>query len=134
MKMFKRYFMVLFVLVGVAVLGSSVEALVQDGLVAYWSFDAGDTSDQIGGREVTVVGSPETVEGPVGDAVRFKEGDHLSFSSKEFPTGDVSVTWSAWFQREVSDGGGIQYIVTYGLWSYCGKAFGVGLVVAMQCL
>jgi hypothetical protein len=123
--MFKRYFMVLFVLLGVAVLGSSVEALVQDGLVAYWSFDAGDTSDLIGGREITVVGAPETVEGAVGDALKFAGAESVSFSSEGFPTGNVSVTWSAWVQREVSSGS-VEYIASYGLWDCCGQAFGVG--------
>ena len=126
--MFNKCIMMFFVLVGIAAFALIAEAqVVQDGLVSYWSFEGGDVSDQVGDNDGTINGDPEMVAGKIGDALKFdKDGDNVTFPTNGVPTGNSPMTWSAWFKREVTDAGGVQYIATFGFPHCCGRFFGIG--------
>ena len=126
--MLNKSIMLFFVMVGLAAFAFIAEAqVVQDGLVSYWSFEGGDVSDQVGDNDGTINGDPEVVAGKIGDALKFdKDGDNVTFPTNGVPTGNSPMSWSAWFKREVSDGGGVQYIATYGFPHCCGRFFGIG--------
>jgi len=125
--MFKSFALV-FVVIMIVVFAYTAETqVVTDGLVSYWSFEGGDVTDQVGDNDGTIVGDPEVVAGQVGDALRLDgQGDAVTFPTNGFPTGNAAMTWSAWFQREVSDRGASQLIVTYGPWTGPGLCFGLG--------
>ncbi len=126
--MLNKSIMLFFVIAGFVAFACISEAqVVQDGLVSYWSFDGGDVSDQVGDNDGTINGDPEVVAGKIGDALKFdKDGDNVTFPTNGVPTGNSPMTWSAWFKREVSDAGGVQYIATFGVPQCCGIFFGIG--------
>lgn len=125
--MFNKSIMLFFVVVGVAACTFVAEAqVVQDGLVSYWSFEGGDVSDRIGDNDGTINGDPEVVAGNIGDALKFDGDDSVTFPATGVPTGNSPVSWSAWFKREVTDAGAVQYIATYGIAGCCGQFFGIG--------
>ncbi len=124
--MFKSIAVLFVVVVAVAFAITAGAQVVTDGLVSYWSFEDGDVSDQVGTNDGTVVGDPETVAGHVGaNAMKFDGDDAITFPMDGFPTGNEPRTFSAWFKREVSDGGASQYIAAYGTWDGKGNGFGV---------
>ena len=47
-------------------------------------------------------------------ALKFDGNDNVTFPTNGVPTGNSPMSWSAWFKREVTDGGGVQYIATFG--------------------
>jgi hypothetical protein len=125
--MLNKSIMLFFVMVGLAAFAFVAEAqVVQDGLVSYWSFEGGDVADRVGDNNGTIVGDPEVVAGKIGDALKFDGDDTVTFPTTGVPTGNSPMSWSAWFKREVSDGGGVQYIATYGFPHCCGRFFGIG--------
>ena len=126
--MFNKSIILFFVVVGVATFAYTAEAqVVRDGLVSYWSFEGGDVADMVGDNNGTIQGDPEMVPGRIGDALKFDgQGDSVTFPAVGVPTGNSPVTWSAWFKREVTDGGAVQYIATYGIAGCCGQYFGIG--------
>lgn len=125
--MFNKSIMPFFVVVGIAACAFVAEAqVVQDGLVSYWSFEGGDVSDRIGDNHGTINGDPEVVAGNIGDALKFDGNDNVTFPTNGVPTGNSPMSWSAWFKREVTDAGGVQYIATFGFPHCCGRFFGIG--------
>ncbi len=126
--MFNKSIMVFFVVVGVATFAYTAEAqVVRDGLVSYWSFEGGDVTDMVGDNNGTIQGDPQMVPGRIGDALKFDgQGDSVTFPGVGVPTGNSPMSWSAWFKREVTDGGAVQYIATYGFPHCCGRFFGIG--------
>lgn len=80
---------------------------VQDGLAAYWSFDAdtieGDTvKDVWGDHHGTIFGAPEIVGGKVGQAMKFDgEADYIEVpDSDEFKISGKAVSVEAWIKIE----------------------------------
>jgi hypothetical protein len=126
--MLNKSIMLFFVMVGLAAFAFVAEAqVVQDGLVSYWSFEGGDVTDRVGDNNGTIVGDPEVVAGKIGDALKFDGDDTVTFPTTGVPTGNSPMSWSAWFKRdEVTDGGAVQYIATYGIAGCCGQFFGIG--------
>ena len=126
--MFNKSIILFFVVVGVATFAYTAEAqVVRDGLVSYWSFEGGDVADTVGDNNGTIQGDPQIVPGRIGDALKFNgQGDSVTFPGVGVPTGNSPMSWSAWFKREVTDGGAVQYIATYGFPHCCGKFFGIG--------
>ena len=125
--MFNKSIMPFFIVVGIAACAFAAEAqVVQDGLVSYWSFEGGDVSDRIGDNDGTINGDPEVVAGNIGDALKFDGNDNVTFPTNGVPTGNSPMSWSAWFKREVTYGGGVQYIATFGFPHCCGRFFGIG--------
>jgi len=107
--------------------------IVRDGLVSYWPLDEivnGTVKDIAGKNDGTVEGEPELVEGKYGKALMFHGSpDVVTFGTEGFPTGADPMTLSAWFMREQSDAGGVQYIFGFGNWPIGETAtrnFGVG--------
>jgi hypothetical protein len=75
-------------------------------LVAYWPFD-GDPNDIVGGRQPNDETGIEYVDGKVGQAARFEEGDYIQVpddSGLEVIGG--SFTISLWVQTDSTDRGG----------------------------
>ncbi len=126
--MFNKSIILFFVVVGVATFAYTAEAqVVRDGLVSYWSFEGGDVADMVGDNNGTIQGDPQIVPGRIGDALKFDgQGDSVTFPGVGVPTGNSPMSWSAWFKREVTDGGAVQYIATYGFPHCCGRFFGIG--------
>jgi len=71
---------------------SRAQATLTDGLIAYWSFDNCDATDDSGyGRHGTIMGTPECVDGARGKALSFQgegfisdAGDHVLIPMIDF--------------------------------------------------
>jgi hypothetical protein len=124
----KNIAVVLFmVTISVVAFHTAAAQIVEDGLVSYWHLDDLDVKDAVGPNDGEVIGKPKLVDGKYGKALSFNgQVDSVSFDNKGFPTENSAVTWSAWFYREVSDAGAVQYIATYGIAGCCGQFFGIG--------
>ena len=105
--------------------------VVTDGLVSYWPLDEikGDiVKDVVGDNDGTVEGNPKIVEGKCDKALKFDGvSDYVSISTNNFPTGKSAMTWSAWFYRDKSTEGTVQYIAVFGDGGSAGGSFGVGV-------
>lgn len=86
-----------------AFVASAWAQVVEDGLVGYWSFDAGKVSgktvkDGTGNNDAQIVGAVPLVTGIIGDAVEF-DGNEANFVSVDNPASfdfNLSFSWSAW--------------------------------------
>jgi hypothetical protein len=86
--------------------------LVEDGLIGYWSFDAGRVTgktvkDGTGNNDAQIMGSVPLVGGIVGDAAEF-DGAVENFVSVDNPESfdfNLSFSWSAWINTV--DGGSV---------------------------
>ena len=85
--------------------------VVEDGLIAYWTFDEADIGDTakdiIGGHDGTIFGAPETIEGKVNEALKFNGS--TDYIEAEIPDGLLAegTTFELWFQQEAPAGWGI---------------------------
>jgi hypothetical protein len=100
--MLRKTFICILALAFIGLVNMAEAQLVEDGLVAYWSFDEikGDTVvDVVGDNDGTMVGKPKVVDGKVGKALEFGgAGDFVDIpgtKSLEF-NGKTEVTVSAW--------------------------------------
>jgi hypothetical protein len=127
--MFNKNIVVILFVVSISMVAFHTAAaqIVEDGLVSYWHLDNLDVKDAVGPNDGDVIGRPKLVDGKYGKALSFNgQVDSVSFDNKGFPTGNSAMTWSAWFYREVSDAGAVQYIATSGIAACCGQFFGIG--------
>lgn len=127
--MFNKNIAVSLIVASIAVVACHTAAaqIVEDGLVSYWHLDDLDVKDAVGKNDGEVIGKPKLVDGKYGKALEFNgQTDSVTFDNEGFPTENSAMTWSAWFKREVGDGGAVQYIATYGIAGCCGQFFGIG--------
>jgi hypothetical protein len=87
--------------------------VVEDGLVAYWSFDRADKQgeDIFGGHDGRIVGNPKTVPGKVNKALELNgTGDWIE---AEIPDGVLAegATLEVWFQQETAAGFGVMLLI-----------------------
>lgn len=124
----KNFALILIVMsVAVVVCHTATAQIVEEGLVSYWHLDNLDVKDEVGPNDGKLVGKPKLVDGKFGKALSFNgQTDSVTFETKGFPIENSPMTWSAWFLREVSDAGAVQYIATYGIAGCCGQFFGIG--------
>ena len=76
--------------------------VVTDGLVSYYTLDkndiAGDTvKDLVGGKDGTIVGEPESIEGHLGDALNFGGKPDCVELPILFNIGEKPASYEAWF-------------------------------------
>ena len=107
-----------FALLCTFILISGVEAqVVTDGLVSYYTLDqndiVGDTvKDLIGGKDGTIVGEPEPIEGHLGDALNFGGKPDCVELPILFNIGEKPASYEAWFLKTPNSRIGWQYILT----------------------
>lgn len=108
----------IFILMGLATFSWQVEAagVIQDGLLSYWFFDEatieGDTVlDLVGGRDATMNGDPEIVEGRYGDALHYDGNDYLQYDPAGLPIENEERTMCAWVYPE---GSGVRAVLEWG--------------------
>ena len=80
---------------GVTIRGAVDREILADDLVAYWPFE-GNANDQSGnGRNGSLRGSPEFVNGEVGQALNFDgDSDYVIINSfSDFPSDEISVSF-----------------------------------------
>ena len=92
----KYFFVILFAFL--IMLPSFAMADLNDGLVAYYSFNNCDATDDSGnGLDGTIYGNPECVDGVVGKALEFDGvDDYIDFDATSMPSGASERTISAW--------------------------------------
>jgi len=74
---------------------------LNDGLVAYWSFDNCSAVDDSGnGRDGEIYGNPECVDGIKGKALSFKGAIDENVKIENFPEIRRSITLSAWIKTD----------------------------------
>ncbi len=95
-----------------------VEAqVVTDGLVSYYTLDkndiVGDTvKDLVGGKDGTIVGEPESIEGHLGEALNFGGKPDCVELPILFNIGEKPASYEAWFLKTPNSRIGWQYILT----------------------
>ena len=93
---------VIFVLTAIVWLADGVNGqIVEEGLIAHWTLDAsdieGETAKDISGEnDGAITGGPETVEGKIGDAMKFDGVDDRVAITDEFMEGFEAFTVEAW--------------------------------------
>ena len=107
----------IFAVIGLTTFTWQVKAagVITDGLLSYWSFDEatinGDTvKDIVGGRDATINGDPEIVEGIFGEALHFSN-DYLEYDPTGLPIGKEERTMCAWVKPE---GAGVRAVLEWG--------------------
>ena len=91
--------------------------VVTDGLVSYYTLDkndiVGDTvKDLVGGKDGTIVGEPESIEGHLGDALNFGGKPDCVELPIIFNIGEKPASYEAWFLKTPNSRIGWQYILT----------------------
>ena len=93
---------VIFVLTAIVWLADGVNGqIVEDGLIAHWTFDASDiegetAKDVAGGNDGAISGGPGIEAGKIGDAMRFDGVDDRVAITDEFMEGFAAFTVEAW--------------------------------------
>ena len=91
--------------------------VVTDDLVSYYRFDKNDIAgntvkDVIGGKDGTIIGQPQSIEGHLGDALDFGGQPDCVELPSILKIGENPASYEAWFLKSPDSRVGWQYILT----------------------